>query len=312
MASINESYQQVISPITTSDASRPGGDQIAISFTKGKQSTQQQLDELAIAKAKDDAARAALVPLSADQTRYSWEAENQRLAEEAAARAVDEATRKAAADALALEASGVALKQSKAVNPLDIQSKTLALQEATALSPLTIQSAQQGIQSGALGLTSQQTANEAAAASLAQSKITNPLDVQSKQLGITGAQQSIDLAAKDQAAKDQAYKEAHIGMTPDQYNQTLAANAKYNAATKSLPTGTSGSSAQNAYNSLVAYKPYGQVSTEGYLFPTSGSSPVYVGSLAQRSQQAKPYTPVAPIIPGQVPKKTTTPGGIYL
>ena len=251
MASAAESYQQVVSPINTGTSYRPGGDQIAISFSKGKKSTKEQLDELAIEKAKQDAARLALVPIESEQERYSWEIENQRLTEEAAARAAAEDERQTAADILALESAGLALEQSRLSNPLDIQSKTQALQaesqamqEAAALAPYTLQGA-------SLGLAGQQTSNAAAAAALAQSKITNPLDVQAKQLGLKGAQQEIDKAILDEFYRGQSYKDTHVGMTPEQVNAATASQAKYNTATNYAPIG---GAAQKSYNYATGLK----------------------------------------------------------
>ena len=264
MASAAESYQSVVSPINTgSSSSRPGGDKIAISFTKGKKSTQEQLDELAIKKAEDDLARLALIPVESDQERYSWEVENQRLAEEAAARAAEEDSRQAEADALALQASSLALEQSRLSNPLDIEARTQALesesqamQQAAALAPYTLQSAQLG--------------NESAASALAQSKITNPLDVQAKQLGITGAQQAIDLANKEQAAKDQAYRDAHLGMTPDQWNASRDSVNKYNSLTNYAPIG---SAAQKSYTYATGLKtPTNSVVVQPASSPNTGQT----------------------------------------
>lgn len=295
---LENSYTRVVgSPINASGGGRPGGDNIAISFTPGKKSTQQQLDELAIQKAKDDLARLSLVPVGSEQQKYEWAAENQRLAQEAATRAATQA-------AVDIQQRELALQQSKAMAPLDIQAQIESIQSS--------QLAQQGSQLAqreqrltlpgelaaqqasleAQRLSAQQAQQSIAQASkinplniqsaemqIAQSKLTNPLDVKAKQVGIQGAQQSMYLASLDQMYKDQAYRDSHSGMTPSQVNTTQAFSAQRRASSG----GAVGSAADDAYMKAVYGSAYrttaDQMAASGvkYRAPTSGvAKPAYV------------------------------------
>lgn len=210
MADITSSYNSIVgTPINASGGGRPGGDQIAISFAKGKPSTKQQLDELAIQKAKLDIAQLQQVPVGAEQQRYSWEAENQRLSQEAAAR-------QASAAAIDLQQRTLALQKDVAMTPLEFESQRLAAQTS-------LQNLQQHAAMAPGELAAQQSA-------LKQAKITNPLDVQAKQLGITGAQAELNKQKIDEFYRTQSFRDTHQGMDPNQFNKYTTASNQDSAA----------------------------------------------------------------------------------
>lgn len=267
---LENSYTRVMGPINASGGGRPGGDNIAISFTPGKKSTQQQLDELAIQKTQAELARMSLVPVTSEQQRYEWEAENQRLAQEAATRAATQA-------AIDIQQREFALQQSKVMAPLDLQAQIESIQSAQLAQQgsqlaqreqrlmLPGQLASQTASLEAQRLQAQQTQQSIAQASkinplniqsaemqIAQSKLTNPLDVQAKQVGIQGAQQQIQTAALDEMYRAQAYKDTHAGLTPSQVsafgaNQTQINNAYRGNVTARTPD------LQRAYDTAVKY-----------------------------------------------------------
>jgi hypothetical protein len=117
-------------------------------------------------------------------------------------------------------------------------------------------------------------------AQMKQSGITNPLDVQAKQLGITGAQQEINKAKQDEAYRNQAYKESHYGMTPEQYNSSFALNQRRQAATNYAPIG---SAADTAYMKTVM-PGYGKP----YTAPPSSTGVMKITDLSQRIP-GRPY-----------------------
>lgn len=262
---LENSYTSVIGPINSSAGGRPGGDTIALSYSKGKKSTQEQLDELAIQKAQDELARLNLVPVGSEKQKYDWSVENQRLAQEAA-------TREAQQVAIDIQQRELALQQSQIMAPLDLQAQIESIRSAQLSqqgSQLTQREqvltlpgelAAQQASLEAQRLQSQQAQQAIAYSSqinplnvqsaqmqISQSKLTNPLDVQAKQVGIQGAQQQIQLAALDQMYKDQAYKDTHAGLTPSQVNTTQAFGSQRNA----YSGGAVGSAADDAYMKAV-------------------------------------------------------------
>lgn len=317
--SAQTAYTQVVSPITANSA-RPGGDNIAISFTKGKKSTQEQLDELAIQRAQAELQRLALVPITSEQQRYSWEAENQRLAEEAAAREATETALQIKATESALASQQLALEQAKLVNPLELQARTLELEQSKALAPgaLSAQQAQIDAQRASTALANQ---------SLAQGNILNPIEAQTKQHALTTSKaqapiqtatmqaslaalnQQMVSAQNDELYRQQAYKDTHLGMTPTQVNSTKAANAQRYAVTSAT---SSPSAAQQQYDIFMGYKPYGTVTAQtssnpnyplvGYVQPTGGGLPqaIYTPTARQLQYQSQSHNSKA------VPQKSYT------
>lgn len=255
---LENSYTRVVgSPINASGGGRPGGDNIAISFSKGKKSTQEELDELAIQKAKDDLARMALVPVGSEQQRYEWETENQRLAQEAETRAATQA-------AVDLQASQLALAQSQATALYDLQSKQLstkAQQADLALAPgnlakqradLALAPGNLAAQQASLAQTNANTASIQQAYN--QATLMNPLQVKSETQAydINASKLKLDQEAAARAAADQAWKfkqadyaysDAHLGMSRDQ----VAQSQQFSAARNALSGGPVGSAADDAW-----------------------------------------------------------------
>lgn len=254
---LEESYSRITgTPINASGGGRPGGDQIAISFAKGKKSTKEELDELAILKAKDELARLSLLPVGSEQQKYDWAAANQRLAEE-------EAVRSAAQAAIDLQQRQQALNTSQIMDPLDalaqttsiqgqlasMQAQELAMREKRALLPGELAAQQASLASTNQSIAqSRQSMAHASALNplevksremeLAHSAKANPLDIQAKQVGIQGAQQQINTQAWDNYYRDMAYKEAHLGMNPAQMASTVQFSAQRKNATGGAPVGS--------------------------------------------------------------------------
>lgn len=290
-SALADSYTKVVgSPINAGGSFRPGGDNISISYTSGKKSTQEQLDELAIQKAKDDLARLALLPVSSEQERYQWEAENQRLAEEAAAR-------EAEAAALDIQRGQLALLESKATLPLTIATGQTALKEARATLPLTIASEQAGLKTSQAALEAQQLATQ-------QARITNPLDIQAKEqeiskakiqtpiqtetmkAGLAATNQAMQLAALDAFYKEQEYKDAHWGATPAQVDAARY-NVNYRQANSPGPVGSQANTAfmKSVYGMDLAkgigYNQHGEpyVVKQGTYIPPSTNSRSFTSDL---------------------------------
>jgi len=81
MSTLSESYQQLISPPinTGATSSRPGGDVINISYTKGKKSLDDQLKELALEQAQRDLEEQSLVPVDTEAKKALWAEEDRAL-----------------------------------------------------------------------------------------------------------------------------------------------------------------------------------------------------------------------------------------
>lgn len=129
MSILSESYSNFISPINTGATnSRAGGDKINISFSKGKKSNKDILEELAIARAQRELKELELVPVG---ERYNWEAEDRKtqtqLRKEAAIR--DEAAnlRAEAAASRAAAAENFELADRIKNAPIEYKSKAATL-----------------------------------------------------------------------------------------------------------------------------------------------------------------------------------------
>lgn len=235
-SSLADSYTKVVgSPINAGGSYRPGGDNIAISFTSGKKSTQEQLDELAIQKAKDDLARLGLLPVSSEQQRYQWESVNQKLAEEAAARAATQAG-------------------------IDTLRGVTALQESRALLPLTIASGASALKSSQAGLEAQRLATQQATAmgpldiqakkqDISKAQIQTPIQTAAMQAGLDATRQAMETARLDELYREAAYKDTHLGLTPSQVGSTL----QFTAARNAYSGGPVGSAADTAYMKAMGY-----------------------------------------------------------
>lgn len=106
MSTLSESYANMINPINTGAASsRPGGDRINISFTKGKKSNRELLEELQIALAKRSLQQQNATPVDAEAQRLQWEREDQALKAASDRRAAEQLALQQAQDARAAEAA---------------------------------------------------------------------------------------------------------------------------------------------------------------------------------------------------------------